>query len=164
MVFFPVRLPQNVQPEQIWASGVKGVIKVIVTQTIFMDLTRMNKLPQIHAVQGDTCSRCVAVKLAMDGRTWNPPKDTTAAVCYAKPDGTGGRYATLPDGSAACSIRENCISVMLAPQMLAVPGKVLAQVELICRDSILATFSMEILVEKDPAGNRPPGRQGKRCF
>ena len=151
MVFFPVRLPQNVQPEQIWASGVKGVIKVIVTQTIFMDLTRMNELPQIHAVQGDTCSRCVAVKLAMDGRTWNPPKDTTAAVRYAKPDGTGGHYATLPDGNAACSIRENCISVMLAPQMLAVPGKVLAQVELICRDSILATFSMEILVEKDPA-------------
>ena len=124
---------------------------MIVTQTIYMDLTRMTELPQVHAVQGDTCSRCVAVKLAMDGRAWNPPKDTSAAVRYAKPDGTGGHYASLPDGSAACTIRDNCVEVMLAPQMLAVPGKVLAQVELVCREKILATFAIEILVEKDPA-------------
>ena len=124
---------------------------MIVTQTIHMDLIQMDALPQIHAVQGDTCSRCIAVKLTADGKAWEPPEDTTAAVRYAKPDGTGGHYATLPDGTAACAIRENCISVMLAPQMLTVPGKVTAQVELLCRGVILATFSMEILVEKDPA-------------
>ena len=124
---------------------------MIVTQTIHMDLTHMDALPQIHAVQGDTCSRCIAVKLSAGGRAWNPPEETTAAVRYSKPDGTGGHYATLPDGTAACAIRENCVSVMLAPQMLTAPGKVMAQVELICRGSILATFAMEILVEKDPA-------------
>lgn len=124
---------------------------MIVTQTIHMDLIHMDALPQIHTVQGDTCSRCVTVKLTADGKAWNPPIDATAAVRYRKSDGTGGHYATLPDGTAACSIRENCVSVMLAPQMLTVPGKVLVQVELVCREMILATFSMEILVEKDPA-------------
>lgn len=124
---------------------------MIVTQNIHMDLTRMDVLPQIHAVQGDTCSRCIAVKLAVDGRPWNPPAETTAAVRYAKLDGTGGHYASLPDGSPACAIQGNCVSVMLAPQMLSFPGKVLAQVELVCREKILACFTMEILVEKDPA-------------
>lgn len=124
---------------------------MIVTQVIHMDLTHMSQIPQVHAVQGDTCSRCVAVKLAVCGRPWNPPEETTAAVRYRKADGTGGHYASLPDGTAACVIRENCVSVMLAPQMLTLPGKVMAQVELVCRESILATFAMEILVEKDPA-------------
>ena len=124
---------------------------MIVTQVIHMDLTHMSQIPQVHAVQGDTCSRCVAVKLAVRGRPWNPPEETTAAVRYRKADGTGGHYASLPDGTAACVIRENCVSVMLAPQMLTLPGKVMAQVELVCRESILATFAIEILVEKDPA-------------
>lgn len=140
-----------VQPAHILLTKVKGVINMIVTQTIHMDLTHMDALPQIHAVQGDTCSRCIAVKLTTGGKAWNPPMDATAAVRYRKSDGTGGHYATLPDGTAACVIRENCVSVMLAPQMLTVPGKVMAQVELVCREMILATFSMEILVEKDPA-------------
>lgn len=124
---------------------------MIVTQTIHMDLTHMATLPQIYTVQGDTCSRCVAVKLSADGKPWDPPKETTAAVRYRKADGTGGHYTTLPDGTAACTIQGNCVSVMLAPQMLTVAGKVIAQVELLHRGQILATFSVEILVEKDPA-------------
>ena len=149
--YFSDLLQSNVQQAAVWSAGVKGVIKLIVTQTIHMDLTHMAQIPQIHAVQGDTCSRCVAVKLSTSGMPWNPPEAATAAVRYRKADGTGGHYASLPDGTAACAIHENCVSVMLAPQMLTVPGKVITQVELVCRGNILATFAMEILVEKNPA-------------
>ena len=124
---------------------------MIVTQTIHMDLVRGNNPPQIHAVQGDTCSRSITVKLSADGHPWCPPSDITVAVRYRKPDGTGGHYSTLPDGTGAWSMQANAVCVILAPQMLTVPGRVTAQLEIIQKNHLLATFAMDILVEKDPA-------------
>lgn len=124
---------------------------MIVTQTIHMDLVRENNPPQIYAVQGDSCSRSVTVKLSADGHPWCPPDNATIAIRYRKPDGTGGHYTTLPDGTNAFSVQANAICVILAPQMLTVPGRVNAQLEMIQKNHLLATFDMEILVEKDPA-------------
>lgn len=124
---------------------------MIVTQTIHMDLAKNGTMPQIYAVQGDTCSRCVAIRLAVDGKPWKPPQDITVSIRYAKPDGTGGHYSSLPDGTGAWSIKGSTVSILLAPQMLTTPGRVITQVELVSKHHLLATFAMEVLVEKDPA-------------
>ncbi len=124
---------------------------MIITQTIHMDLAAMESAPRIHAVQGDTCSRCVCVRLSVAGKPWTPPDDLSVAVRYGKPDGTGGHYDTLPDGTSAWSVEGSSIRLMLAPQMLTDPGRVTAQVEMVSKDKLLATFSMDILVEKDPS-------------
>ena len=124
---------------------------MIITHTINMDLANIGRTPQIHVVQGDSCSRCVTVKLASMGTGWTPPEDISVSVRYGKPDGTSGHYDTLPDGTKAWSIQDNAVSVMLAPQMLTVPGRVTAQVEMITENRMLATFSLDIVVEKDPS-------------
>lgn len=124
---------------------------MIITQTVHMDLASLGTAPEIHVVQGDTCSRCICVRLAVAGKPWTPPEGVSISLRYGKPDGTAGHYDTLPDGTPACSVADNSMRILLAPQILTVPGRVAAQVEMISAGHLLATFSLHIVVEKDPA-------------
>lgn len=120
---------------------------MIVTTDITMDIARPGVTPVIHAVQDDKYSRNIRFMLYKNGVTWYPPDGTTAIVHYRKPDGTGGSYDTLPDGTSAWVPAR---IVALAPQVLTCAGTVLLAVSLLNGDAQLTTFSVKILVQPNP--------------
>lgn len=124
---------------------------MIVVSKIEIDLTKRPSNPiQIDVTQGDTNTRKVAIALYEHGKPWIPPAGVAASVRYRKPDDTSGLYNTLPDGSAAYEIIDNEVIVILAPQMLTVPGRIISDVWLTDGENNLATFSFTVRVEKNP--------------
>ena len=120
--------------------------------TLSIDLCRHETPQRICVMQADANTRCVAIRLLADGAVWPIPEGITAAMGYCKPDGTGGLYDKLPDGSAAMSIEGNCLTMTLAPQVLTAQGLVRAVVTLTDADwNQLSTFPFEILVQRNPA-------------
>lgn len=104
-----------------------------------------------YAVQGDRDTRCLEMMLYANGVPWQIPEDAFVAMRYRKPDGTRGYYDTLPDGTSACSMAGNAISVVLAPQMLTVAGTVEAQLEVTRGEEVLGVFSFFLSVAANPA-------------
>lgn len=110
----------------------------------------------VKAMQHDDCTRAAEISLLCDGAPWQPPESVTAAVGYEKPDHTRGLYDTLPDGSAAITLNENTATVILARQMLSVPGSVRACV--VFSDpqlNQLSTFPFLVQVAVNPAVDAP---------
>ena len=99
-----------------------------VTTKISIDLTRPNIGTRVDAMQGDGNTRYVEASLLSGGRPWVPPAGVEVAVVYRKPDGTKGLYNKLADGTPAISSDGNVVTIILAPQMLTVPGTVQASV------------------------------------
>lgn len=128
---------------------------MLITHQINMDLTHPGTMTRLAAVQGDSGTRQIALSLFSDGKPWSVPEHATASVRYRKPDGTGGFYDTMPDGQTAWSAAGNMLTVTLAPQMLTIPGCVIAQAELTEGTQILATFSFQIIVEENPSAGTP---------
>lgn len=124
---------------------------MITTTKIRTDLVHPSVPVTVYAVQGDQNTRILELALYANGVVWPVPDDATIAVRYRKPDGSRGYYDTLPDNTPACSVTENIVSVMLAPQMLTVAGFVEAQLEIISGTDILGTFSVNISVAANPA-------------
>lgn len=124
---------------------------MMLTSTISADLMTPGFPPLVYAVQGEQYSRQIEMHLYDGGLPWTVPGGVYIAMRYSKPDGTKGYYDTLPDGSQAWSVSGNRVSIFVAPQMLAVPGFVTAQLEIILNQSILATFSLRLKVEANPA-------------
>lgn len=124
---------------------------MIITTKIRTDLVHPSMPVTVYAVQGDQNTRILELALYANGVAWPVPDEAAVALRYRKPDGTRGYYDTLPDDTPACSVTENMVSVMLAPQMLTVAGFVEAQVELISGTDILGTFSVNISVAANPA-------------
>ena len=127
---------------------------MIVTHKIEMDFLSKKEnaaIPQIRVVQGDCNSRMLELTLFADQVAWTIPGGVSVQMRYRKPDGTGGIYDTMPDGAQAWNINGNTVSVLLAPQMLAVAGIVRSQVALILNGNFLAAFEVRIAVEEDPS-------------
>lgn len=124
---------------------------MMITTKANMDLLKPGSPPIVYAVQGDQNSRCLEIALYSGGEAWDIPEGAVISVRYCKPDGTKGYYDTMPDGATAASIQGNTISMLLAPQMMTVPGMVSAQLELMQNNSIIKTFSLVIRVEADSA-------------
>ena len=123
---------------------------MIITHKITMDLTRRRVLPMVEAVQDDKYSRNLEFTLLADGEAWEVPEGTTAVVRFAKADGTGGNYDTLPDGSAAYTINGNVVTVALAPQVCTAPGPVRLAVGLINDAQEINTFDVCVHVWPNP--------------
>lgn len=127
---------------------------MIITHKIDMDFLSKNEnaaVPQIRVVQGDCYSRMLALTLYADQAAWAVPEGTTVQMRYRKPDGTGGIYDTMPDGTKAWRVEGSTVSVLLAPQLLTVAGVVRSQVALLRNGNFLASFEVQILVEEDPS-------------
>ena len=122
---------------------------MLIIHKIKMALDRRGVPPTVDAVQGNKNSRVVEIALFCGNQPWEVPEGASAMVRFRKPDGTGGIYDTLEDGSSALTVTGNVINAILAKQMLTVPGTVRAQVELTKGDQELATFTFVILVEPD---------------
>lgn len=124
---------------------------MLITSTISSDLMTPGFPPLVYAVQGEQYSRQITMHLYDGGLPWTVPGGVYIAMRYSKPDGTKGYYDTLPDGSRAWSASGNQVNIFVAPQMLAVPGFVTAQLEVSRNQSILASFSLRLKVEANPA-------------
>lgn len=126
---------------------------MIITHKLEMDMASRSAMPRIDVVQGDSNTRKLELTLLSDGDAWPVPEDAVVWMRYCKSDGTKGIYDTLPDGTVAWSAEENVLTIVLAPQMLTAAGTVLAQAELVQGAYTLATFSMQIAVERNPAAD-----------
>ena len=118
---------------------------LINTQIITVDLSGGAQVNTVRAVQEDTGSRKVAVKILNNGA---PAALTglTGVVRYKRSDGTGGAYDTLPDGSTpAVSISGNVATAWIVPQALSTKTKM--QIGLISGQDEIHTFSFDILAE-----------------
>ena len=122
---------------------------MIITNKINVYLHRNGEY-HMDAVQGDT-ARILELALYAGASEWNLPEGTRVQLRFRKPDGTGGVYDTLPDGSCAYEISGNKVTLALAPQVLTVPGEVEFQAVLLWGAGELATFTIRIHVQKDPS-------------
>lgn len=104
----------------------------------------------MDAVQGDT-ARVLELSLYAGSEAWIIPEGATAQLRFRKPDGTGGAYDTLPDGTAAGTCRDNVVTMALAPQVLTASGTVEAQLLLCWDGEELASFTIAIHVQADPS-------------
>lgn len=124
---------------------------MIILHKLEMDLTRRGQMERIDAVQGDGNARVLELSLTAAGVAWEIPEDAAVFLRYRKPDGTGGCYDSLPDGSAAWNTEGNVLRITLAPQVLTAVGTVLAQAELVRSGASVATFTVQIVVQENPA-------------
>ena len=121
---------------------------MIITKTINIDLATKGILPAVDAVQDDKYSRNLALYLHQNGMVWPVPAGANAVITYRKPDGTGGEYDTLPDGTKAWAAEGNVLTVALAPQVLTAAGNVHLTVTLISGKNEISTFEICIHAEK----------------
>ena len=122
---------------------------------ISVDLNRPY-IQTVQAMQHDGGTRVVDISLLQDGAPWQPPAGVSVAIGYEKPDHTRGLYDKLPDGTAAIGLSGNVVTVILAQQMLSVPGTVRACV--VFNDAQLnqlSTFPFQIQVQVNPAVDAP---------
>lgn len=110
-------------------------------------------LYRMDVVQGDTDTHAVELTMYERGEVWDVPEGAAPLVGYCKADGSGGTYDTLSDGTAACSVNGNVVTVVLAAQMLTSPGPVLMSVALVSGDQRLHVFEMLVNVRRNPSGD-----------
>lgn len=115
-----------------------------------IDLARRGPTPVADSVQDDKSSRQLQIELFENGNAWTPPSGVTAVVSYMKPDGKGGIYDTLPDGSSAFSFSENTVTVILAPQVCTVSGVVKLTVGFLQGGNSLYAFGVDLVVQPNP--------------
>lgn len=118
-----------------------------VYQNITIDLAKNEGVTYADAAQGDS-ARYLRLVLEENGVAWRLPEDAVAVVRYAKPDGTGGTYDTLPDGTPAGVIQGNVLELGLAPQVCSVAGKVHLQIVFMRRDAQVSSFDIVVRVDK----------------
>ena len=127
---------------------------MIATTKIKMDLALPERLPEVHLSQDDRYSRAVDIALYTSGLVFPLPQDCTAVIRYTKSDGKGGVYDTMPDGSPAWSVRDNVLTLRLAPQVCAVPGTVSLMATLYSGGGELNSFQLNLQVRARPGGIR----------
>lgn len=125
--------------------------KLQVTTRIKVDLTHPHFGGQVDAVQGDGNARYVEVTLLQNGLPWEVPEDAEVAVAYTKPDRTKGLYNKLADDTPAVTVNGSVVTVILAHQMLTVPGTV--QTGIVIHNAKLdqlTTFPFSVRVARNP--------------
>ena len=115
---------------------------MMITSKLKMDLQKQMQIPVVNAVQNDRYCRNLELELYAGNEPWNVPEDVAVVISYAKSDGKGGEYDVLPDGTPGWSVRENVLTIALAPQMLTTPGPVRMMVSLIQEEKQISTFAV----------------------
>lgn len=124
---------------------------MIVTHKIKIELLRPGISPTVSVMQADENSRVLEITLNANGSAWEIPDGVSFSIAYKKPDGTKGLYDTLPNGSNAFTVAGNTVSVVIAPQMLTVPGTVTASVVISDGEHRVNTFPIIVNVIQNPA-------------
>ncbi|MGM9564162.1 MAG: hypothetical protein ACI3VQ_08850 [Faecousia sp.] len=117
-----------------------------------LDLQQVGARQILYAKQGDSMTRTARLLLFDGGTEFTVPSGTIMQIAYAKPDGKGGVYDTMPDGSAACTVSGNVVTAKLHPQMFSVAGIVACELRLLTGSGAqLSTFSWFITVQASAA-------------
>ena len=129
-----------------------------ITSTVAIDLVDRDRYPlaQVYAKQDDSLSRAIAASIYAAGVAWVPPSGATAVIRYRRPDGIGGIYDELPDGSVAYTISDNVITAYIAPDALSCPGRVRMDIVIVNGTEALATFDISMLVDAAPTSGVAP--------
>lgn len=132
-------------------------------QTINLDMSSHGPCPRVMAKQGDAGSREITIKLYDKGVPANinnqitsPGTTTKGIVRFCKPDGKGGIYDKTEDNLSACTLDGDNITVRLAAQMLTCPGDVVADVAIICGNTVISTFNFVVHVQATPTAGITP--------
>lgn len=128
-----------------------------VKHRVVMDLAQKGVTPCIFAVQGDSGTRTLIAELQSNGLSWEIPAGTALLVRYRKPDGTGGVYDSLPDGTKAWSAEGSTLTVALAPQVFTARGTVEMELTLLKEQQQISTFLLELRV----SGQLPEGEESR---
>ena len=118
---------------------------MLIAKEIAMNLNYRGSTPVLDVIQGDS-ARAVVIHCMAGEEAWNIPEDVSIVIQYQCQDGTGGVYDSLPSGGAAYSVLGNALTIMLASQLCAVPGKTDLQVTMFSADAQISTFHIEIRV------------------
>lgn len=128
--------------------------------TVSIDLARDDAcvhVPALSGTEGDCGTHVLQMRLLQNGSDWPVPDDATALISYARLDGTGGTYDTLPDGEPAWSIKDGLVYVELAPACFAVATKpweeIWLTVTLLRGDSQITTRRIPIVVQRSLVGD-----------
>ena len=126
-------------------------------QTINLDMSLRDPAPRVVAKQGDAGSRKITIKLYDNGIPANinnqiapSGAEQKGVVRFRKPDGTGGIYDKTEDNLPACILGGDNITVRLAEQVLTCPGDVVADVAIICDNTVISTFNFVVHVQAAP--------------
>lgn len=121
---------------------------VVTTKIGKLDLALQRVIPRVQVVQDDQYSRNIEMELYEEGAAWQLPSDASVAVSFKKPDGSGGLYETLPDGTACYTASGNVLTIALAPQVCTAPGK--AQLSVLIRSGKSKLYTFPVCVEVNP--------------
>ena len=131
---------------------------MMIKSKVSMDLMSPGNPPVVNGVKDDRYTRALEISLMASGTDWTVPEDAQVLISFSRPDGSGGQYDTLPNGSKAWSAEGNVLTVMLPPQVLAVSGPVSLWVSLIREEVQLSTFAIMLNVQgKAGADMEEPG-------
>lgn len=126
---------------------------MIVTHKIKMDLTNRGITPVVDVMQDDQYSRNLEISLYTGNGAFALPEECAVLIRYKKPDGQGGFYDSMPDGTRAWSADGNAVTVALAPQVCTVAGNVSLNIVLLCGCRQLSSFEISLRVGKCSQGN-----------
>ena len=109
---------------------------------LVLNMAAPNAALVCYAVQNDKLSRYVVAELADGDQALVPESGTLFAIRYLKPDGTGGFYDTLEDGTPAVAANGSTLTIGYASQVLTVPGDVYVQLQLLSgTGEVLTSFA-----------------------
>ena len=120
---------------------------MVITHKLKMNLEEGEVVQRLEMPLGDVNSRSIQMLLYAQQNPWVIPDNIEVLIRYHKPDGTRGEYDTMPDGSEAWSIADNCLTIFVAPQVLTVAGTVELYAEIFQEAKVLHTFTVEIGVK-----------------
>lgn len=126
---------------------------MVVTMKMNADLLEQTQSPVISVPQNDGECRVLQIALSAGQEQWEVPEGANVRMYYCKPDGTGGSYDTLPDGTCAWYAEGHMVSVTLIPQMFTEAGPVAAKLEFVQDGKFLHTFGFWIRVVEDRTEN-----------
>lgn len=119
------------------------------TSYLNLDLQRPDISAVSCAVADDSNSRLIRARLSDGGLAWTPPSGTLGQIRFMKPDGHGGAYDALPNGSEAVTFDGSTAVLALADQVLALdgPGTVRMQLHLYnTAGERLSSFAFDLFV------------------
>ena len=126
-----------------------------ITKKITVNMESRRLIETVDVVQFDANTRDVELTLMAGDSPWTPPADAVVSVAFEKPDNTAGWYDTLPTGKPACSVAENVVRAILAPEVLTAAGRVMVSV--VFQDASLnqlGTFPFSLAVHRQPGAGR----------
>lgn len=120
------------------------------TQKITLELQKPMVYQCVWAKQGDEDSRGLIARFMDMGVPYTVPTGAEAGLRVRRPDGV---FLTSPGTVNS----DGTVTFMMSGAMLAVPGKVTADVFIIQENQTLSSFNFEIRVQEFPAGVIDPG-------